>query len=241
MVQVTVLDYGAGNVRSVKNAIKAAGHDVKDVTCAEDIRNAQVLIFPGVGNFRKAMEFLNEQNYVQVLKEYVQQDKPFLGICLGMQTLFEGSEECPELKGLGIIKGQVQAFPSDIITVPHIGWNGINVYKKSALFSCLPVKIEDAKVYFVHSFRVIKTEKNSSWVLTTTNYGEYEFISSIQKGKVMATQFHPEKSGTVGISIIKGFLENLVPMTQQQEHDIPLGTSTFSPEHPTILSKRIIA
>lgn len=98
MVQVTLLDYGAGNVRSVKNAIRTAGHSFKDVTCADDIRNAQVLIFPGVGNFRAAMTFLNEKGYVSVLKEYIQQNKRFLGICLGMQTLFEGSDECPELK-----------------------------------------------------------------------------------------------------------------------------------------------
>lgn len=98
MVQVTVLDYGAGNVRSVKNAITAAGHTFKDVQSADDIRHADVLIFPGVGNFQKAMEFLNAQGYTDVLREYIQQDKRFLGICLGMQTLFEGSEECPGLK-----------------------------------------------------------------------------------------------------------------------------------------------
>lgn len=98
MVQVTLLDYGAGNVRSVKNAIRAAGHTFKEVTCADDIRNAQALIFPGVGNFRAAMAFLNEKGYTSVLKEYIQQDKRFLGICVGMQTLFEGSDESLEFK-----------------------------------------------------------------------------------------------------------------------------------------------
>lgn len=98
MVQVTVLDYGAGNVRSVKNAITAAGHTFKDAQCAADIRDAEALIFPGVGNFQKAMEFLNAKGYTDVLREYIHADKRFLGICLGMQTLFEGSEECPGLK-----------------------------------------------------------------------------------------------------------------------------------------------
>ncbi|DAZ93192.1 TPA: hypothetical protein N0F65_010768 [Lagenidium giganteum] len=235
MVEVTVLDYGAGNVRSVKNAIVAAGHTIKDACCVEDIRDAQVLVFPGVGNFKQAMEFLNTQGYVTELKEYIQQNKPFLGICLGMQTLFEGSDECPELKGLGVIKGKVEAFPAAEITTPHIGWNGVTAWKKSALFSALPVAIEDARVYFVHSFRAPKTDKNASWVLTTTNYGHFEFISSIQKGNVMATQFHPEKSGAVGIAIIKGFLENLATMS---DHDTAVDASAAP---PTTLAKRVIA
>ncbi|POM59175.1 Imidazoleglycerol phosphate synthase, cyclase subunit [Phytophthora palmivora] len=235
MVQVTVLDYGAGNVRSLKNAIRAAGHSVKDVTCAEDIRNAEVLIFPGVGNFRAAMEFLNASGYVEDLRAYVTANRRFLGICLGMQTLFEGSEECPELKGLGVIKGKVAKFPSDQVTVPHIGWNGITTWKKSALFASLPVTTEDARVYFVHSFRAIKTDKNADWVLTTTNYGDLEFVSAVQKGNVMATQFHPEKSGAVGIAILKGFLEN----KDLADHDTPIASAATAPK--TTLSKRIIA
>ncbi|CAH0485668.1 unnamed protein product [Peronospora farinosa] len=235
MVEVTVLDYGAGNVRSLKNAIRAVGHSVKDVTCAEDIRTAQVLIFPGVGNFRAAMKFLKTSGYIDELRAYVAANRRFLGICLGMQTLFEGSEECPELKGLGIIKGKVVRFPSDDVVVPHIGWNGLTAWKKSMLFSTLPVATEKAKVYFVHSFRVIKTEKNADWVLTTTNYGASEFVSAVQKGNVMATQFHPEKSGAVGIAILKGFLEN----KEMKGHDVPLTTAATAPR--TTLSKRIIA
>ncbi|ETI32261.1 imidazoleglycerol phosphate synthase, cyclase subunit [Phytophthora nicotianae CJ01A1] len=235
MVEVTVLDYGAGNVRSLKNAIRAAGHSVKDVSCAEDIRNADVLIFPGVGNFRAAMEFLNTSGYVEELKSYIAADRRFMGICLGMQTLFEGSEECPELKGLGIIKGKVARFPSEQVTVPHIGWNGINAWKKSALFASLPVSTEEAMVYFVHSFRATKTDKNADWVLSTTNYGELEFVSAVQKGNVMATQFHPEKSGAVGIAILKGFLEN----KDLADHDAPIPTAVAAPR--TTLSKRIIA
>ncbi|KAE8882142.1 Imidazole glycerol phosphate synthase [Phytophthora fragariae] len=235
MVEVTVLDYGAGNVRSLKNAIRAAGHSAKDVASAEDIRSAEVLIFPGVGNFRAAMEFLNASGYVEELKAYIAADRRFMGICLGMQTLFEGSEECPELKGLGVIKGKVARFPSEHVAVPHIGWNGINSWKQSALFASLPVSTEEAKVYFVHSFRAVKTDKNAGWVLTTTNYGDLEFVSAVQKGNVMATQFHPEKSGAVGIAILKGFLEN----TGLAGHDAPIAAAATAP--PTTLSKRIIA
>ncbi|KAL4092690.1 hypothetical protein PRIC1_011681 [Phytophthora ramorum] len=234
MVEVTVLDYGAGNVRSLKNAIRAAGHSVKDVTSAEDILAAEVLIFPGVGNFRAAMEFLTASGYVAALKAYIAADRRFLGICLGMQTLFEGSDECPELKGLGVIKGHVTRFPSEDVVVPHIGWNGITPWKKSALFASLPVTTEEAKLYFVHSFRAVKTDKNADWVLTTTNYGDLEFVSAVQKGNVMATQFHPEKSGAVGIAILKGFLEK--SLADQDEAIVEAATAPR-----TTLSKRIIA
>jgi glutamine amidotransferase/cyclase len=237
MVQVTVLDYGAGNVRSLMNAIRAAGHSFKLVASAEDIRAAQVLIFPGVGNFRQAMEFLNASGYVAPLKEYLAADRKFLGICLGMQTLFEGSEECPELPGLGVIKGTVARFPSEHVAVPHIGWNGLRVWKKSALLSRLSVPASEAKVYFVHSFRAEKSPQNASWVLTTTNYGdEIEFVSSVQKGNVMATQFHPEKSGAVGIAILQGFLESLGSMP---DHDEVIPDAATAPR--TTLSKRVIA
>lgn len=136
-----------------------------------------------------------------------------------------------------MIKGIVQLFPSDKVAVPHIGWNGLKVWKKSSLFMHLP-QIEEhdtTKVYFVHSFRAVKTEKNASWVLTTTNYGDYEFISSVQKGNVMATQFHPEKSSSIGIDILKGFLEKL-PL---ENHDAPVANAAEQPA--TKLSKRIIA
>lgn len=237
MVEVTVLDYGAGNVRSLKNAIRAAGHSCRDVTSAADIRAASVLVFPGVGNFRQAMEFLTAREYVEPLREYLRADRKFLGICLGMQTLFEGSDECPELPGLGVVPGRISRFPSERVTVPHIGWNGVRVWKKSALLAQLPVPAQEAKVYFVHSFRAERTESNADWVLTTTDYGdEVEFVSAVQKGNVMATQFHPEKSGAVGIAILKGFLESLEGMA---DHDQPVPEAASAPR--TTLSKRVIA
>lgn len=128
-----------------------------------------------------------------------------MGICLGMQTLFESSEETPGFDGLGVIPGAVTRFPpSSSYSVPHIGWNGCNVHKQSAAFASLPA---DSKVYFVHSYRAMPNEQNASWVLSTTDYGGHRFISSVQRGPVFATQFHPEKSGHVGLQIFRSFLD----------------------------------
>ena len=173
---VHLLDYGAGNVRSVRNAIRAAGYDVVDIKHPSEIAEARALIFPGVGNIRQAMKFLSQEGYGEELTKYIQSDKHFLGICLGLQTLFESSEECPEAKGLGIIPGVVRHFPIGQAAVPHIGWNGLRVWKEGPL--CENVSTTDeARVYFVHTYRALRTEANSDWVLTTTNHGDDEFIS----------------------------------------------------------------
>ncbi|HID43074.1 MAG TPA: imidazole glycerol phosphate synthase subunit HisF [Archaeoglobaceae archaeon] len=202
MKTVTLLDYGAGNVRSIRNAIKKLGYSVKDVGEPMDILKANKLIFPGVGSFGSAMKRLEKDGYVEPLKEYIRSGRPFLGICLGLQTLFEGSEESPETPGLGIIKGYVRRFEENL-SVPLIGWNGIKIWKNSALFS----GYSGGKLYFVHSYRAIQDKENSDWILTTTDYGE-EFISGVQKGNVAAVQFHPEKSGKAGLKILRNFLES---------------------------------
>lgn len=228
---VHLLDYGAGNVRSVRNAIREAGFKVVDIKEASEIQHAEALIFPGVGNFRQAMKFLSQNGYAEALTDYIKADKHFLGICLGLQTLFESSEECPDAKGLGIIPGTVQHFPLDAgASVPHIGWNGLRVLKDSPLFKDL----EDPRVYFVHTYRALKTDENEDWILSTTNHGSDEFVSSIQKGNVMATQFHPEKSGRVGISIIRAFLESIGTPHEFKPLVDPVGP-------PTVLAKRVIA
>ena len=199
---ITLLDYGAGNVRSVRNAIRKLGFEVKDVTCPDDIRQAEKLVFPGVGSFGNAMERLREDGYIDPLIEYIRADRPFLGICVALQTFFEGSEESPGVAGLGIIPGQVKRFLAPGLSVPQIGWNGIVQKKQSPLFSGYQAE----KLYFVHSYRAVPDEENRDWILTTTNYGE-EFISGVQKGNVAAFQFHPEKSGEAGLKILKNFLE----------------------------------
>ncbi len=198
---ITLLDYGAGNVRSVVNALEKLGETVHVVSAPEDILSAQKLLFPGVGAFGSMMRILKEKNYVEPLMAYLRDDRPFLGICLGLQALFEGSEEAPGVNGLGFLKGTVTRFNVPL-SVPHIGWNGICVKKPSKIFQGLQ---GNEKFYFVHSYHVAPEEDAS--VLTTTDYG-YSFVSGIQKGNVTAIQFHPEKSGTAGLRILENFLDD---------------------------------
>ena len=220
---VTVLDYGAGNVRSVVNAIKQLGHSVKFVASPQDILDANVLIFPGVGAFGEVIKVLEERKLKKPLLAYLRNNRPFLGICLGLQVLFEYSEESPNWKGLGFFKGKVVRFKTDL-SVPHMGWNGIKARQKSRIFNGLT---GNEKLYFVHSYHVEPEDKNI--ILTSTDYG-YEFTSSVQFGNVIATQFHPEKSGKIGLKILENFLNFSLP--QVEPHIKPKQTK---------LAKRIIA
>jgi len=212
---VHVLDYGAGNVRSVENAIAACGFRVHTIVHPEEILEAKVLVFPGVGSFGNAVERMQAQGYVEPLKEYIRAGRRFFGICVGMQMLFEGSEESEGYPGLGVIPGKVVKFNSipgfegQGLTVPHIGWNGINCLKPSRLYAQVEGGMLGKRAYFVHSYCAVKAEGNQDWVLSVTNYGG-EFLSAVQKGNIMATQFHPEKSGHLGLSIFRGFLEESV-------------------------------
>ncbi len=235
---VALIDYGAGNVRSIRNAIKKLGFSVRDVSSSRDILRAKKLIFPGVGSFGSAMERLEDYGYVDALKEYIKSNKPFLGICLGLQTLFEGSEEAPDVPGLGIIKGFIKKFDSSRVSVPHIGWNGIRIKQPSRLFS----GYRGEKLYFVHSYRAIPNKENFSWILSTTDYGG-EFISAVQRGNVVAVQFHPEKSGEAGLRILKNFLESESLESGFDNLDSNKGKTGKSGEKPskTKLAKRIIA
>ncbi len=198
---ITLLDYGAGNVRSVINAIESLGQTVKIVAKGEDILAAEKLVFPGVGAFGNMMHILRNKNYVEPLTAYLRSNRPFLGRCLGLQALFERSEEAPGVSGLGLISGKIKRFVVDL-SVPHIGWNGLNFKQASRIFSGLK---GDEKFYFVHSYHVMADD--DSTILTTTNYG-CEFVSSIQKGNIIATQFHPEKSGRAGLTLLQNFLES---------------------------------
>ncbi len=198
---ITLLDYGAGNVRSVRNAIRKLGYEVRDVSSPADIPKADKLVFPGVGSFGSAMERLRRDGYAEPLTTYLRAGRPFLGICLGLQTLFEGSEESPGVPGLGIIPGMVQRFPPGGLSVPQIGWNGVVLHRRSPLFE----GYGGEKLYFVHSYRAVATGENRNWILSTTHYGG-EFVSGVQRGAVAAFQFHPEKSGPAGLGILGSFL-----------------------------------
>ena len=207
--EVTLLDYGAGNVRSVRNAIMKLGFTVKDVTTADEIMAADRLIFPGVGAYGSAMDILKQRGLVDPLREYCASGKPFMGVCLGLQLLFDGSEESGGVEGLGIIPGMVRKFDAPDLIVPHIGWNTLDVKKNSGLLSDVP---PGDRLYFVHSFRATPEPANEDWILATCDYGG-EFVAAVQKDEVCACQFHPEKSGARGVGIFKNFLEGNVRET----------------------------
>lgn len=222
-LMITILDYGAGNVRSVINAIEKIGGAVRVAEDPGAIRNAEKLVFPGVGNFGRMMEVLREKGYVEPLLDYLREGRPFLGICLGLQALFESSEEAPGIRGLGFLKGKVKRFDVNL-SVPHIGWNGIHAHRESSLFRGMT---GDEKFYFVHSYHVVPEDPED--ILTATDYGT-RFASSAGRGSIAATQFHPEKSGPEGLRILENFLQpdKNAPMPVFQEKE-------------TKVAKRIIA
>ncbi|KAK8693309.1 hypothetical protein V6N13_070898 [Hibiscus sabdariffa] len=223
---VTLLDYGAGNVRSVRNAIRYLGFEIEDVRTPEDILNADRLIFPGVGAFASAMDVLTKTGMAEALSTYIKNDRPFLGICLGLQLLFESSEENGPVNGLGLIPGVVGRFnSSNGFRVPHIGWNALQVAKDSEILD----DVGDHHVYFVHSYRAMPSDDNKEWVSSTCNYGD-DFVASIRRGNVHAVQFHPEKSGDVGLSVLRRFLN---PKSQ--------GTKKSTQGKASKLAKRVIA
>ncbi len=229
-MQITLLDYGAGNVRSVRNAIRKLGYSVHDVRSPEDILTAEKLIFPGVGSFGLVMTRLQEKGYIEPLIKRISENKPFLGICVALQALYEGSQESPGISGLGVIPGQVVRFSDKAYSVPQIGWNGIKLGKKSALFN----GYENEKLYFVHSYHAKVENTGPDWLLATTNYGT-DFVSAVERGNISACQFHPEKSGKAGLNILGNFL------ALGQENPL-IVTPRFIQQHQeTKITKRIIA
>ncbi|KAJ3333784.1 Histidine biosynthesis bifunctional protein hisB [Blyttiomyces sp. JEL0837] len=213
---VYLLDYGAGNVRSLVNAVNKLGFDIKTIVTPEDVLKADKLIFPGVGAFGAAMQRLKSTGLDLALLQYIKSGKPFMGICVGMQCLFEGSTESPEIPGLGLIPRKVRKFNSATKAVPHMGWNGafsVRPEKNSQVQLVNHDGEDNSRYYFVHSFGVFvedgepKDEYLDGWACTWTKYKDETFISSVKKGNVFATQFHPEKSGFAGLKVLRSFLQ----------------------------------
>ena len=197
---IAIIDYGAGNLQSVKKAFDFIGAESVITNDPKVILSADKILLPGVGSFGDAMDSMRKNGLVETVKECALSGKPFLGICLGLQLLFEESEESPGVKGLGIFKGKFKKFSSDMgLKIPHIGWNSLETKQKNTLFKDIP---ENSYVYFVHSYYLHAEDEND--IATVTNYG-IDFHSAVGKNNIFATQFHPEKSGDVGLQILRNF------------------------------------
>lgn len=201
---IAVIDYGAGNIQSVIKALEYIGCD--DICVTKDpavLANADAAIMPGVGSFGHAMHCLEEAGLVQPVKDFIASDKPFLGICLGLQMLFEESEESPGVAGLGVLKGKIRLIPKEYgmdLKIPHIGWNSLDLKKQDGIYEGIG---EEPYVYFVHSYYLTAEDRD---VVSAQTYYGVKIDASIQRGNLYATQFHPEKSGEVGIQMLRNFI-----------------------------------
>lgn len=199
---IAIIDYDAGNIKSVEKALQALGEEPVVTRSREKILAADKVILPGVGSFGDAMEKIRNYGLEDVICEVVEKGTPFLGICLGLQLLFEESEECNGVSGLGILKGKILRIPDkEGLKIPHIGWNSLKFPREGKLFKGIE---EDAFVYFVHSY-YLKAEEEEI-VAATTEYSTL-IHASVEKGNVFACQFHPEKSSEVGLTILKNFVD----------------------------------
>ena len=205
---INIIDYEMGNLRSVEKAFESLGFEVRVSADPSSIKSADKVVLPGVGAFRDCIDNLRNGGFVEPLLEHIEAGKPMLGICVGMQMLFDVSEEFGRHQGLGLIPGKVVRFPAGMVEngerlkVPHMGWNNISIKQQSPLFT----GIEDGSfVYFVHSYYC--AAENAADIAATCRYGDVELCASIWRDNIMATQFHPEKSQTVGLNIFRNFGE----------------------------------
>jgi imidazole glycerol-phosphate synthase subunit HisH len=200
---ITIVDYGMGNLRSVQKAFERVGYEAKISNRPEDIDAAEKLVLPGVGNFGDGVRALHERDFVDPLKRRVRGNKPFLGICLGLQMLFTKGYEDGEQAGLDLFPGIVRRFGPNLgVKIPHMGWNDLRVMRRPPILQGFP---EDGSVYFVHSYFVVP--ENQDIVACETVHGE-SFVSMIWQDNIFATQFHPEKSQGVGLEILRRFAES---------------------------------
>ena len=230
MPTVHLLDYVAGNVRSLANAIEKLGFTIEWIKQPNDIENAEVsleaktsvktvelisacqaLILPGVGNFGHCLTQFSQSGYLEPIRKHIYSGKPFMGICVGLQALFEGSAENPQVPGLGLISGLLARFDDADKSVPHVGWNSAalteaEARQKGSLFGIR----NDSKYYYVHSYAVPYLEghfEHDGWIVAKAKYGTEMFVGAIARDRILATQFHPEKSGAAGLRVLKAFLD----------------------------------
>ncbi len=199
---IAIIDYDAGNIKSVEKALVALGQDVVVTRDREIILDADGVILPGVGAFGDAMQKLHDYDLVETIHDVVEKKTPFLGICLGLQLMFESSEETPGVEGLGLLKGKIVRIPEgDGLKIPHIGWNNLAYPNQGRLYKDIP---ENSYVYFVHSYYLQAEEIEI--VKATCDYG-VTIQASVEKENVFACQFHPEKSSAVGMKILENFIK----------------------------------
>ncbi len=207
--RVAIIDYGMGNLRSVEKALLRVGAEAHTISDPSAVAGAQALVLPGVGAFAQAMERLKEAGFDGLVREWVAADRPFLAICLGLQLLFDESEEFGPATGLGIVPGRVIRFRGPAfepredqpgLKVPHMGWNGLKVVKPHPVLEGMP---EGAMAYFVHSYHCVPDDP--SWTAVVTEHG-FGFTSAVARGRLFASQFHPEKSGDVGLRMLTSFV-----------------------------------
>ena len=201
---ISIIDYKVGNLLSIKRGLEICGARATVTNDSKKILSSSSVVLPGVGAFKRAMNLIKEYNLEDIIYRTIEKKIPLLGICLGMQLLFEKSNEFGEEKGLGIIKGTVKKLPEakdKSLKIPSIGWNQLNIKKESTLFKNIK---EKSSVYFVHSYMAVPEEK--SIITSSYNFGEQDVTASINKENIFGCQFHPEKSGEVGLNIIKNFV-----------------------------------
>jgi imidazole glycerol-phosphate synthase subunit HisH len=198
-VKISIIDYGAGNLRSVERALRSLGAETECVTSPMQMATARALVLPGVGHFSAFVTGLRERNLTATLRDAISRGIPILGICLGLQAMFAASAEAPGEQGLDLIHEDVQALPTNVKS-PHIGWNQLRRLRESVLLRDIP---EDAYFYFAHSYAAAASEPHTA---AACDHG-FPFAAVVEQNNLMAVQFHPEKSGEVGSRVLRNFLE----------------------------------